>query len=52
MAGVVEGLRWAVLGGSPVPLGLLLASGSVTALLIVTGLVYFGRVERTFADIV
>jgi lipopolysaccharide transport system permease protein len=52
MVGVVEGFRWALLGGS-VPLGPLIASGSaVSGLLLLTGAYYFRRMERTFADVV
>lgn len=52
MVGVVEGFRWALLGGS-VPVGPLIASGSaVSGLLLLTGAYYFRRMERTFADVV
>jgi len=52
MVGVVEGFRWALLGGS-VPVGPLIASGSVVSgLLLLTGAYYFRRMERTFADAV
>jgi lipopolysaccharide transport system permease protein len=52
MVGVVEGFRWALLGGS-VPLGPLIVSGSaVSGLLLLTGAYYFRRMERTFADVV
>ncbi|GAB4196584.1 MAG: ABC transporter permease [Roseiflexaceae bacterium] len=52
MVGVVEGFRWALLGSDSPP-GLLLA-GSVLAalLLLVSGALYFRRMERTFADVV
>jgi lipopolysaccharide transport system permease protein len=51
MAGVVEGFRWALLGtGHLDPMfGL---SAVVAVLLLLSGLVYFRRTERTFADIV
>lgn len=51
MAGVVEGFRWSVLGGSP-PNGFAYLSFGVMALLFVTALIYFKRVERVMADIV
>jgi len=52
MVGVVEGFRWALLGGS-VPVGPLIASGSVVSgMLLLTGAYYFRRMERTFADVV
>jgi lipopolysaccharide transport system permease protein len=51
MAGVVEGFRWALLGtGHLDPLVGVSALGSLS--LLVSGLVYFRRTERTFADIV
>ena len=52
MAGVIEGFRWALLGGRGVPLSLVAASSAVTLILLVGGLSYFARVERTFADVV
>ena len=52
MTGVVEGFRWALLGQSSSPGGLLVLSIAVTLVVLVTGLFYFSRMERTFADIV
>ncbi len=52
MTGVVEGFRWALLGGSAPPVGAMLVSTAVTALVLVTGLAYFRRTERTFADVI
>ena len=52
MAGAVEGFRWCVIGSQPPSLPLLGLSASVTLLLLVTGLFYFRRVERTFADVI
>jgi lipopolysaccharide transport system permease protein len=51
MVGVVEGFRWALFGGgAPLPL---IASSIVGALvLLLTGALYFRRVERSFADVV
>jgi lipopolysaccharide transport system permease protein len=51
MAGVVEGFRWSVLGGTP-PNAFAYLSFGMMALLFVTALVYFKRVERVMADIV
>ena len=52
MAGVVEGFRWALLGTGVAP-GPMIAVSSVAALaVLVSGLFYFRRVEKTFADIV
>jgi lipopolysaccharide transport system permease protein len=52
MAGVVEGFQWAILGTAAPPLDGLLESVIVTALILVSGLIYFRRVERTFADVI
>lgn len=51
MAGVVEGFRWALLGTDP-PSGLLAVSAGATVFLLAAGLIYFRRMERTFADLV
>src|SRR2546422_4897939 len=51
MAGVVEGFRRALLGTSGGSSGLLVASASVTVVILLSGLAYFRRTERTFADI-
>ena len=52
MAGVVEGFRWALLGSSNPPGLTLLVSISVALLLLISGLFYFKRMERLFADMV
>lgn len=53
MAGVIEGFRWALLSqGTPPPVGAVVLSGVVTAIVLVLGLAYFRRVERTFADVI
>jgi lipopolysaccharide transport system permease protein len=51
MAGVVEGFRWALLGANP-PGPMLWVSVGTVVLLLVGGLMYFRRMERTFADVV
>ena len=51
MTGVVEGFRWVLLDGPP-PGGIIWVSVGVITLLLVGGLAYFRRVEKTFADIV
>jgi lipopolysaccharide transport system permease protein len=52
MAGVVEGFRWAVLGGSrPDELAVGLST-LMAAIILVGGVLYFRRMERQFADIV
>jgi lipopolysaccharide transport system permease protein len=52
MTGVVEAFRWALLGAAEPPWALLSASVAVSALLLVSGLYFFRRLERTFADLV
>jgi lipopolysaccharide transport system permease protein len=53
MVGVIDGFRWAILGGKGdiyAP-GIILSMGLV-ALLLVSGVWYFRRTERTFADVI
>lgn len=52
MVGVIDGFRWALLGQEPAPGPLLIISSAVAIILLVSGVIYFRRVERTFADIV
>lgn len=51
MAGVVEGFRWAMLGG-PAPGPMLAVSALTVALMLASGMFYFRRLERTFSDVV
>jgi homopolymeric O-antigen transport system permease protein len=50
MAGVVNGFRWALLGTPTPPDIRLVASVAVSLLLLITGLLYFRNMEKTFAD--
>ena len=50
LAGVVEGFRWALLGVGPGPSPMLFVSAAVSLILMVTGIVWFRRRERTFTD--
>lgn len=52
MTGVVEGFRWALLGVKTAPGPILIVSTAVAVLLMVSGLYYFRRMEKTFADVV
>lgn len=52
MAGVVEGFRWALLGKSEQDWSLIIASVVIVIVLLIGGLAYFKRMERTFADII
>ena len=51
MAGVVEGFRWSIIGGTP-PNEFAYISFGVTIILFITGLFYFKKVEEVMADIV
>jgi lipopolysaccharide transport system permease protein len=51
MAGVVEGFRWALLSAKSDVGGLLALSALITLGLLVSGAIYFRRMERTFADV-
>lgn len=50
MVGVVEGFRWALLNTSPAPGPMVLVSSIAAVVLLVTGTLYFRRMEDTFAD--
>jgi lipopolysaccharide transport system permease protein len=52
MAGVVEGFRWALLGKAERPGAILAVSVCVVILILVGGLFYFRRMEKSFADVV
>jgi lipopolysaccharide transport system permease protein len=53
MVGVIDGFRWAILGGEAAIYypGFLLSMGLVGVILL-SGISYFRRVERTFADVI
>lgn len=51
MVSVVDGLRWALLGG-PWPGATLLTSLAAVSAILVGGAYFFRRIERTFADVV
>jgi len=52
MAGVVEGFRWGLLGKTNETGPLIFISVIIVIFLLVGGLIYFRRMERTFADII
>ncbi len=52
MAGVAEGFRWALLGQELTVGPLILVSVGLSTALLVGGLLYFLRMETTFADVV
>ena len=51
MSGVIEGFRWALLGTDP-PESMILLSAIVAISLLISGALYFRRMEKTFADVV
>jgi lipopolysaccharide transport system permease protein len=51
MTGVVEGFRWALVGG-PAPGPIVAASAAVVIVMLVTGVMFFRRSEGTFADVI
>jgi lipopolysaccharide transport system permease protein len=52
MVGVVEGFRWTVLSSGSLDAGMLAVSGATALLLLGAGMLYFRRVEDTFADVI
>ena len=52
LAGIVEGFRWTLVGAAAPPLTLLAASASVSLGLLLSGVAFFRRTERSFADVV
>lgn len=53
MVGVIDGFRWAILGGeSRVYWPGFILSAAVVVVALVTGTIYFRKVERTFADVI
>lgn len=50
LTGVVEGFRWALLGIHSLPWQLVAVSAGVGVVILISGLVYFRNMERTFAD--
>jgi len=51
MAGVVEGFRWALLGTDTPPGPMTIVSAAVALALLVSGVFYFRRMEKGFADV-
>ena len=52
MAGVVEGVRWALLGTNTAPGSMIALSAVAATVMLVGGAYYFRRMEKAFADIV
>ena len=52
MVGVVEGFRWALLGAETAPGPMMIVSFLAALAILVSGIFYFRRQEKTFADVV
>lgn len=52
MTGVVEGFRWALIDTDTAPGPMIMVSTLAAVLLLVSGLFYFRRMEKSFADVV
>jgi lipopolysaccharide transport system permease protein len=53
MVGVIDGFQWSLLAGkSELPLTSVLTSLAVVIFLLITGIWYFRKMERTFADVI
>jgi lipopolysaccharide transport system permease protein len=53
MVGVIDGFRWAILGGdAQIYWPGFALSMSLVVLLLVSGIWYFRKMERTFADVI
>ena len=52
MVTVLDGFRWSLVDGPPPSPGEALVSATVVAVVLTTGLVYFLRAERRFADLI
>ncbi|GAG96465.1 unnamed protein product, partial [marine sediment metagenome] len=51
MVSVIEGFRWAMLGNKSPDFTIIAVSTSSVLLLLMAGIVFFRRMERTFADV-
>lgn len=52
IAGIVQGFRWGLIGGSAPNFGLLGAGLVVVVAVLVSGLSYFSKVQQTMADVI
>lgn len=52
MVGVVEGFRWALLGTKTAPGLMIFVSSLVATILLFSGILYFRKMESTFADVI
>ena len=52
LVGVIDGFRWALLGKVRPNFGAMAVSAGIVVLLLLGGISYFKRMERTFADVI
>ncbi|HTG00447.1 MAG TPA: ABC transporter permease, partial [Nitrospirota bacterium] len=52
MVGVIEGFRWSLLGTGNPDFKMIAISSCVVLALLIGGLMYFKRMEQTFADVI
>jgi lipopolysaccharide transport system permease protein len=52
MVGVIDGFRWAICGGHAIHLPGFALSSAITVLMLILGVWYFRRTEKTFADVI
>ena len=52
MTGVIEGFRWALLGTTRYPSYMFIVSALIMLILVISGVFYFRRMERIFADVI
>jgi lipopolysaccharide transport system permease protein len=52
MVGVLEGYRWVLFSGFPFPGAILLIPLVASLVLLITGALFFARMENTFADVI
>ena len=52
MTGVIEGFRWALLGNETPDIVPIVISVAVVLALLFGGIIFFKRMEETFADVV
>jgi lipopolysaccharide transport system permease protein len=52
MVGVIEGFRWTLLGTEAPAFGMIAVSAAMVVVLLLGGVVFFKRMERTFADVI
>jgi lipopolysaccharide transport system permease protein len=53
MVGVIDGFRWAILGGTtPMYWPGFLLSATLVVMVFITGIIYFRRTEKSFADVI